>query len=108
MKHLAGGLRRAGRNGAGPVHAISDDRMADREEVDANLVRPPGLERDGDEAGAAQPLEDSIAGHGAASRFPAPGDAAAPEPGVANEVRVEDAGLGRAPGDDRQVLAFDV
>ena len=51
------------RDVAGPVDRVAGDRMADRVEVDADLVRPAGDEVELEQRPAREPLADAVAGH---------------------------------------------
>ena len=81
--------------------------MARRGEVDTDLVRAPGLQLDGDEGRAVEPLDGAVARDRPLSLLAGPRDAAAEVAAVPHEVGGETARIRQATLDDRQVLPLD-
>ena len=71
------------------VDRVSDERVARAREVNADLVRAPGLEAGLDESGESEALHDGPLRHGANARFARLRDAAAAVSAVLDEVAVE-------------------
>jgi hypothetical protein len=90
------------------VVPVAADRVPDRRHVSADLVRPPGLETNPQQAGPGQPLDHLEVSHGRAGPIRARGDHRTARP-VAADRGVDRAALGvRVPGDEGQVLADDL
>jgi hypothetical protein len=45
------------------IKLVSDDRMANKRQMDANLVRAPGLDRNFEQCGARKSLDDTETRH---------------------------------------------
>ena len=90
----------------GPVDRVAGDRVADRVEVDADLVRPAGDEVELEQRPAGEPLADAVAGH----RRPPVGTTRHPRPvlRVAPDRRLDPPDRRRhAALDERQVRLLD-
>jgi hypothetical protein len=109
VEHLAGRLDR--RSGRIPrtVDRVADDGMADRGEMDADLMRPSGFEPQRDERRGRHPPEDPPVRDGAPPFLAGPGGSPPPVSGVADEIEADRPRVGADPSlDDRHVLALDV
>ena len=81
--------------------------MARRGEVNADLVRAPGLQLDGDQGRAVEPLDRAVARDRPLSLLAGPRDAAPEVAAVPHEVGGVTARIRQATLDDRQVLPLD-
>ncbi len=81
--------------------------MARGGEVNTDLVRAPGLQLDGDQGRAVEPLDRAVARDGPLSFLAGARDAAPQIAAVPHEVGGEAARVGQAAFDDRQVLPVD-
>jgi len=109
VQHLAGRVDRGSGEVFRPVNGVPDDRVADRRQMDADLMRPPRLEPEREERRSRHPADDAVVRHGAPPPLAARRRAAAAVARVPDEIEPDRAGIaGDASLDDRDVFPLDV
>jgi len=109
VQHLAFGRDGRRRKVPGPVYRVADDRVAERGEVDADLVRAPRLERQRHGGRPAEPLEDAVVRDGADALFSRPRGSPPAVAAVADNLEADRPGVIRdAAFDERDVLSLDI
>ena len=106
VQHLPGSRERGAFHDLPAVDSVTQDRVARRREVNADLVRASRLGAHRDHRRVREPLERPVSRDRPAALLPGPGDRAA-QPRLPDEVRVQRSGVPGMPLDQGHVLALD-